>query len=301
MQLSQAPPADGLRSMAALDRSPDRIAREATMLEQIRFYGGGLSPLPATRLEAEAIASMLGDASTLLIGHAATAPRLRAAMESLSPRVIHLATHGLLGTSESPLLASLALSTPDEPTREDNGFVTLGDILATWGGQLRNTQLVVLSACDTGQGVRQGDTMMALPLGLLIAGADTVVASQWKVDDRATALLMARFYANWLGRSQSERQTDGVRYSPGEPMPKLAALREAQAWLRSLSRADRDRLVGAGPEAIADDASRSAVKPRPVPLTPQQAGQPQRDAIEDRGPYDHPFYWAGFVLYGAKE
>lgn len=309
VQLSQATPADGLRSMAVLNRSADAIAANATAMEQYRFYGGGLSPLPATRIEAEAIASMLGDGSTVLIGQDATAPRLREAMESSPPRVLHLATHGLLGSSNRPLLASIALTTPDEPTGEDNGFVTLGDILSTWGGQLRDTELVVLSACDTGMGVQQGDTMMALPLGLLISGADTVVASLWSVDDLATALLMARFYANWLGRAETEREIDGVRYSAGEAMPKLASLREAQAWLRSLSHADRDRLIGVGAEVVTAEVSRSTIKPRPGQLTtPSEPAATPRDPGgtpiapgELTGPYAHPYYWAGFVLYGADQ
>jgi len=294
VQLSQATPADGLRSMARLDRSADALAAEATALEQVRFYGGGLLPLPATRLEASAIASMLGEEATLLLGEDATAPRLREAVESSPPRVLHLATHGLLGSADRPLLASVALSTPEEPTRTDNGFVTLGDILSTWGGQLRGAELVTLSACDTGRGMRQGGTMMALPLGLLISGTDTVVASLWKVDDRATALLMARFYANWLGRTETARASDGVTYSPGEPMPKLAALREAQAWLRSLTAADLDMLGDDSGQTIAQSVSRD---PRPRRGRLVEAAENQAD----RHPYDHPFYWSAFVLYGSPE
>ncbi|TVQ33602.1 MAG: CHAT domain-containing protein [Phycisphaeraceae bacterium] len=289
---SQAPPADGLRSMATFDRSADTLAANASALEQIRFYGGGLSPLPNTRLEAAAIAAMLGEGATLLLGADATAPRLREAVESNPPRVLHLATHGLLGSADRPLLASLALTAPDEPTGDDNGFVTLGDILATWGAQLGGTELVALSACDTAHGVRQGDTMMALPLGLLIAGADSVLASLWKVDDRATALLMARFYANWLGKAESAREIDGVRYSAGEAMPKMAALREAQVWLRSLTAEDLDRLQDDTGQTIAQSVSRDP-RPRPAPLaaTPKQTSHP----------YDHPYYWAAFVLYGSPD
>ena len=290
VRLSQAPPADGLRSMATLDRSADELAARATALEQVRFYGGGLSPLPATRLEASVIASMLGADATLLLGPDATAPRLREAVEASPPRVIHLATHGLLGSSDRPLLASVALSTPEEPSAADNGFVTLGDILSTWGGQLRATELVTLSACDTGRGVRQGGTMMALPLGLLIAGTDTVVASLWKVDDKATALLMARFYSNWLGKAASERAIDGVRYSPGEPMPKLAALREAQAWLRGLTRQEAERMT-ASTDAVAQSTTRD---PRP-----RRGRQLVNAPDADTRPYDHPFYWSAFVLYGS--
>jgi hypothetical protein len=292
VQMDQRPPSAGLRSMATFDRSADELAAGATALEQVRFYGGALSALPATRLEAAAVASMLGDDATLLLGPDATAPRLREAMEAAPPRVLHLATHGLLGSSDRPLLASVALSTPETPTAEDNGFVTLGDILSTWGGQLRGAELVTLSACDTGRGVRQGGTSMAMPLGLMISGADSVLASLWKVDDRATALLMARFYSNWLGKTEGTREIDGKTYSPGEAMPKLASLREAQAWLRSMTREQAEAMTGS-PEAVNAAAGREP-GPRRGRLT-------QVDASDASRRYEHPFYWSAFVLYGSPE
>ena len=167
--------------------------------------------------------------------------------------------------------------------------MTLGDILEQWGGQLRGTELVTLSACDTASAVRQGDTMMALPLGLLIAGTDTVVASLWKVDDKATALLMARFYANWLGRVESPRSIDGVEYAAGEAMPKLAALREAQAWLRGLTQEQVEAMTGS-PGAMAESVTRN-----PTPRRGRLVTTPDAET----NPYDHPFYWSAFVLYGS--
>ncbi len=296
VQSSKAPPAEGLRSMAFFDRSPDVQAADAAAIEQIRLYGEGtLRPLPATRLEAAAVAAMLGETATLLMGAEATAPRLREAIEANPPRVLHLATHGLMGNQRNPLLASLALTAPKEPTADDIGFLTLEEILSTWGAQLKGTQLVVLSACDTALGKRVGDTTMTLPLGFFVCGTETVIASLWKVDDKATALLMARFYSNWLGRTGSEREIDGVRYSAGRPLPKLAALREAQAWLRSLTVADRDRLLSAGANVaatIAEEVSRGEAARR---------GRLNLERDAEARPYAHPYYWAAFVLYGSPE
>lgn len=132
---------------------------------------------------------------------------------------------------------------------------------------------------------------MALPLGLLIAGADTVVASLWKVDDKATALLMARFYANWLGKTKTAREIDGVVYAPGEAMPKLAALREAQRWLRSLTREQANAMTGT-PDAVNESVTRD-----PSPRRGRLVTTPDPDAR----PYDHPFYWSAFVLYGSPK
>ncbi len=118
-----------------------------------------------------------------------------------------------------------------------------------------------------------------------------MVASLWKVDDTATALFMSRFYANYLGRSESRREVDGESYAAGEPMGKLAALREARSWLRSLTADDRDRLTGASPHQIAEAATRDVAPPRGRTV-------PTR-APRDARPYDHPYYWSAFVLYGS--
>ncbi len=291
VQSDQRPPADALRSMRFMEQPADRMAADAAALEQVRFYGTELSPLPATRLEASAVAAMLGDDAILLLGEEATAPAVRRAVETSTPRVIHMATHGLLGNDRDPLLASLALNTPKEPTPDDIGFLTLGDILEHWGGQLRGVELVTLSACDTGRGVQQGDTSMALPLGLLVGGADSVLASLWKVHDRATSLLMARFYANWLGKTQGTREIDGATCDPGTPMPKLAALREAQAWLRTLTADDLDRLRDASGQTIAQSVS----------LGPELRPGTFVAAAPSHRPYEHPYFWAAFVLYGDPE
>jgi len=67
------------------------------------------------------------------------------------------------------------------------------------GLNLWGTQLVVLSACDTGRGqVRLGQGIYGLRRALVIAGAETVVMSLWKVDDNSTSLLMNMYYRNLL-------------------------------------------------------------------------------------------------------
>ena len=117
------------------------------------------------------------------------------------------------------------------------------------------------------------------------------MASLWKVDDTATALFMSRFYANYLGRSESRREVDGDSYAAGQAMPKLAALREARQWLRSLTADDRDRLTGASPDLIAQAATRDVAPPRGR-IAPAKV-------LRDARPYDHPYYWSAFVLYGS--
>lgn len=113
--------------------------------------------------------------------------------------ILHFATHGLLD-SKRPEISGLMLSTVRPDGQPQNGFVALQDIY-----QLRApVNLVVLSACQTalGQEVR-GEGLIGLTRGFMYAGASTVVASLWEVDDGATADLMKRFYANMLERDMT--------------------------------------------------------------------------------------------------
>jgi CHAT domain-containing protein len=81
-----------------------------------------------------------------------------------------------------------------------------------WG-----TQLVVLSACDTGRGdVKQGQGVYGLRRALVVAGAETVVMSLWQVKDDTTQQLMEAYYRNLLAGQG-----------------RAAALREAMRWLRA--------------------------------------------------------------------
>jgi len=125
-----------------------------------------------------------------------------------SYRIIHFATHGLLN-SLHPELSGVVLSLVDEDGRAQDGFLRLHDIYNMKLG----ADLVVLSACKTGLGKDiKGEGLVGLTRGFLYAGAPRVVASLWKVDDRATAELMKLFYQRML--------RDGLRPA--------AALRRAQ-------------------------------------------------------------------------
>jgi len=108
--------------------------------------------------------------------------------------MLHLATHGFLDPKR-PEYSGLLLSTVNSQGKQIDGFVGLQDIY-----QLRAPVLmVVLSACQTalGKDVR-GEGLIGMTRGFMHAGASSVVASLWNVDDGATAELMKRFYSNLL-------------------------------------------------------------------------------------------------------
>lgn len=173
--------------------------------------------LPGTRREGEAIAGMLE--VTPLLAEAAVKGRLK---ESRSPRILHLATHGFfledqagapgatasglarLARLENPLLRSgLALAGANRwhagqplPAEAENGILTAEDVS---GLSLEATELVVLSACETGLGeIQVGEGVFGLRRAFVLAGAKTLVMSLWKVPDEATQQLMTDFYRRLL-------------------------------------------------------------------------------------------------------
>jgi CHAT domain-containing protein len=104
-------------------------------------------------------------------------------------RLIHLATHALLdddrAASEIPGAIALAPTGDD-----DDGFLTAGQITALH----LQARLVVMSACNTGQGRLSADGIIGLLRAFLTAGAECVVASLWAIADRSTQELMVEFY-----------------------------------------------------------------------------------------------------------
>jgi CHAT domain-containing protein len=110
-------------------------------------------------------------------------------------RIVHFATHGMLNNIH-PELSGLVLSLVNESGQPQDGFLRLQDIY----NLKLPAELVVLSACQTGLGKEiKGEGLIGLARGFMYAGAPRIVASLWKVDDRATSELMKRFYQGLLG------------------------------------------------------------------------------------------------------
>lgn len=105
-------------------------------------------------------------------------------------RYVHFATHGLLDL-DHPELSGIVLSMFDKRGNQQDGYLRLYEIY----NLNLPAELVVLSGCQTGIGRQvRGEGLIALTRGFMHAGAARVVASLWKVDDSATAELMAQFY-----------------------------------------------------------------------------------------------------------
>lgn len=125
--------------------------------------------------------------------------------------IVHFATHARLH-NERPQLSGIVLSRFDSRGQPQDGDLRMSDIY----GLKLPVDLVVLSACQTGLGKEvRGEGLIGLTRGFMYAGASGVAASLWKVDDDATAELMARFYEGMFQKG----------------LTSAAAMREAQLWM----------------------------------------------------------------------
>lgn len=286
----------GLAVLEARTRGADTGRHAASALDQVRLFGGRLAPLPGTGREVDRIVELARSRQFEVVsldGGAASVPRFREAIAG--SHFVHLATHGLLGSSERPSDASLAFASPATPSAEDDGFLTLEEMLHGWAGELEHSELVVLSACDSSRTSDRGRRACSLTTGIFYAGAPSVVASQWKVDDDATSLLMGRFYENLWGVHDGDRKVGERTFGPGVALSKPLALEEAQNWLRSASSSEiRSALGIVDDEAWNQFVGRLRGRPRvEASVTPSRS-------VGDR-PYAHPYYWAAFTLIGCGD
>ncbi len=190
-------------------------------------YGnkGKISPLPGTKIEVEAIQRLLqkeNQKTEIILGNAASEKAIKSMQ---SPRILHIATHGYflpdatISTAQNarsfglqanqvrqnPLLRSglmlanaesaLELKNSKERTESNNGILTAYEAR---GLNLEETELVILSACETGLGdIKAGEGVYGLQRAFQLAGAKSTIMSLWQVSDAATAKLMIYFYHYW--------------------------------------------------------------------------------------------------------
>ena len=198
---------------ASDDYADNEADNDGTAYLYLKSMNVHVDPLPGTKVEADTIVQRLGEMglfTEILSDTAATETRFTDIAGGYA--YIHLSTHGYY-VGEVPEGTDLKPSTFDE-SMSQNGLILAGvnEALQTDGFDpswrdgilsareisqldLSGTDVVVLSACHSGQGFLTDDGVYGIQRGLKNAGVKAMIVSLWSVDDRATATLMRNFYS----------------------------------------------------------------------------------------------------------
>ena len=206
----------------------NNTAGKSAILIGFPDYGkGAIVQLPGTKVEVDGINKVLkpsGYQVSEFIQKEATETNLKSAAEV---SILHIATHGYFlkdvehtswpigvhadNARNNVLLRSgLMLTGASEADKvksglddSNNGIITSYEAMNL---DLKGTDLVVLSACETGLGeIKAGEGVYGLQRAFLAAGADAIIMSLWKVDDNATQQLMNNFYANLVKTGDKQK------------------------------------------------------------------------------------------------
>lgn len=184
-----------------------------------------ISDLPGTKRELEELMALLNNKGWKVDAKSELQANEASIKEIDNPRIFHVATHGFFqddkklakdelneaAAYENPLLKTgLLLAGAGDILNEtrvnynlDNGILTAYEAMNL---NLDKTDLVVLSACETGLGeIEAGEGVYGLQRAFLVAGARTIIMSLFKVSDEATQKLMVKFYQKWI-ESGNKRQ-----------------------------------------------------------------------------------------------
>jgi len=177
------------------EEAPDEeaVERETLSDPHVRSVlrgGFRFNPLPASRWEVEQIVRLYAPKAAAYLGADATEERAKSIGKDVP--LIHFACHAVIN-ERFPLDSALVFTIPDHPKEgQDNGLLQAWEIFE----KVRiDADLVTLSACESGLGKEMGgEGLIGLTRAFQYAGARSVLASLWKVEDRATGELMKRFY-----------------------------------------------------------------------------------------------------------
>lgn len=198
-------------------------------------YRSGFGPLPGTRIEIENINKLLNPTGIEISTYSKERGTKQSfmAMSGVSSSILHIATHGFYtptkDSNKSGLDCSgLAFSGFNlfigKDVKNNESCITATEISQM---DLYNTDLAVLSACQTGLGKIETDGVFGLQRGFKMAGVNTLMMSLWEVNDDATQILMSEFYKNYvrgISKQDSLRYAQrAVRETPGFSDPEYWA------------------------------------------------------------------------------
>lgn len=218
----------------AIRGSKAHTRRVDSTISSFNFYtsdtkktrGGEWTSLPETKKEIDSLRNTFKNSGVSLTSITDTAATEEAfkALDGKSPQLLHLATHGFFLPVAGNKVQGNHINAGSTFNAQQNPMFRSGLVLAngnrTWKGKpviagkedgiltayeiaqmdLSNTDLVVLSACETALGDLQGNEgVIGLQRAFKMAGVKQIIMSLWQVPDKATRELMTLFYNNWLG------------------------------------------------------------------------------------------------------
>ena len=224
-----------------------------------------LRPLPGSRAELAAIRSLFVPDSPASCAVGSEATRLWLLQHVAQASHLHLGCHGGSTLNDSSG-GRLQLANGTE--------LTIDDLI---DGRLESCRLAVASACQSGHYYLGDvpDEFTGLSAGFLQAGTACAIASLWQVDDRATAILMVRFY-----------EMLDLSAKTGTSIRPVTALRRARAWLRNLTADQVESFIQAH-SPLADQFDRPGTELGHAPPCGHEGP-----------PYAAPQYWAAFIAWG---
>jgi CHAT domain-containing protein len=166
--------------------------------------------------------------------------------------ILHLATHAILDPKR-PEISGFLMSMVDREGKSLDGFVTVTDVYRL---QVP-VDLVVLSACSTGLGKEvRGEGLIGLTRGFMHAGASSVAATLWKVDDEAASELMKHFYSNML---QNQMTPAAALRAAQNTLRQSAEWRSPHYWAAFTLQGEYDRKIRVEPDTSAPRTVRNIV------------------------------------------
>lgn len=222
--------------------SPTNVSNKHQMqaASETEFDLSAITTLPGSTEELRTVAATIPHyEANLLLGSAATKTGMR--QHNLDEySIIHYATHALANPKRPDRAAILLRS---DPPRSD-GFLEFREIL----GLKLNSQLVVLSACDTAVGRLQGEEGIAnLTRAFLIAGSNSVVSTLWSISDTYSLYLMKQFYSH-LGAG--ETKADALRNAKIDLIRKFGSATPALYWAGFILSGDGLTNLEGNPESV---------------------------------------------------
>ena len=170
-------------------------------IETVRFKGKKWQQLPGAEEEVKMIGEILKVEP--LIGKNATKEQVLSRLSSVS--LVHIAAHGSAERGEILLSPNPGSS---EPPEEKDFLLTMTDVL----NAKLDAKLVVLSCCHSGRGKIKAEGVVGIARGFLGAGARSVIASLWAIDDEATLAFMEHFYKHLVkGQSASKSLHEAMK------------------------------------------------------------------------------------------